>query len=127
MGERIELVNDTKDGKITVDAVYKNDARSPSHVMIEDYRFEVPIRMRLKYDDRSDKLGLTGVSGSEKESVNELIDDEVFVLLNELYGDSIELERWRSLDQVIRHTRDGIDRLRGFVGSIVRNKSEDLF
>lgn len=127
MGTRIELANNTEAGRITADAVYKDNNRSPTYVIIEDHRPETPIRIRLEYDRHDNKLGLTSVSGSETEDINELIDNEVYIILDELYDESVELERWRSFDQFVRYTRNGIGRFTESVESVIRNKSEDLF
>lgn len=127
MGTRIELANNTEEGRVTADAVYEDNNRSPTYVVIEDHRPEDPVRMRLEYDRRDNKLGLTSVSGSETADINELIDNEVFIILDELYDGSVELERWRSFDQFVRYTRDGIGRFTESVESVIRSKSEDLF
>lgn len=130
MGTKIEMVNDTDNGEVTLDAVYKEDDQKPSYIMIEDYRgSSSPVKMRLEYDSHADELGLTHINGNSEddESIEDLVDEEILVLIEELYSESVKLEKWRSIDQVVRYTRNGIGKVTGSIGSIIRNKSEDLF
>ena len=130
MGTKIGMVNHTDEGRVTLDAIYKKDDQKPAYIMIEDYRVDSsPVKMRLEYDSRTEQLGLTHVDGvkSDNESVDNMIDEDIWILIEELYNGSVELERWRSIDQVVIYARNRIGKVTDSIGSIIRSRSGNFF
>lgn len=124
MGSKIELVNETDEGDLTLIAIYEKSDTNPRFVKITDNRVSDgsdPTTLRFQYDDKKQKLGLLNLDDesdiySDSQSVEDMLDDQTQRLIKEIYEEDIQIGQWtttrRILEMTGRKFTGYIDRIR---------------